>query len=789
MANTLKIKRSSVPNKVPLVTDLDLGELAVNTYDGKLYTKKNVAGVETIVDLTSAENVVANVFVSNTAPSSPTEGTLWWDSESGNLKIYYIDTDSSQWVDAVSPAIGEISGGGTEDTNTTYEISAETTTGGAQLRLTGSDNFVDNVKFASGTNVTVTRTDASTITINSTDTNTITRLRGTSAGTYNSGDITLLAGGAITVSQAGNDITVAHTDTSNAANLTASGRTYVTGLTFDTYGHVTGYSTGTETVTDTNTITRLRGTASGTYTSGDLTLLAGNAITITQSGSDITVAHTDTSSQASVDNSAGNVIQDITLDTNGHITSIGSVNLDDRYYTESESDARFINATGDSMTGFLTLHADPTSALHAATKEYVDNVSAGLKAAPAVEAATTANLTATYNNGALGVGATLTATSNGAFPAIDGVTISTTAIGLNGVLIKNQTNAAHNGRYNLTQVGSGSTPWILTRCAVCDQANEIPGSYVFVKGGTTQANTGWTAFVSNPSTFVVGTDNISYFQFSGAGTYTAGNGLTLTGTQFSHTDTSNATNLTASGRTYVTGLTFDTFGHVTGYTTGTETFVDTNTTYSAGNGISLSGTTFSVAAGAGLIQEASGLAHADTSSAANLTASGRTYVTGLVFDTYGHVTGYNTGTETVVNTNTTYGISAETTTDGANIRLTGSDSSTDNLKLAAGTNISITRTDADTITISASGGGGGGASVSISTTPPTSPNPGDLWWNSESGQMYVRYDDGDSSQWVAIAVGAAGAKGDKGDKGDPGITVSATAPSSPSVNDLWLDIS
>ena len=77
-------------------------------------------------------------------------------------------------------------------------------------------------------------------------------------------------------------------------------------------------------------------------------------------------------------------------------------------------------------------------------------------------------------------------------------------------------------------------------------------------------------------------------------TYTAGAGLSLSSTTFSHADTSSAGNLAASGRRYVTGLTFDTYGHVTAYTTGTETVVDTNTTYSAGSGLTLSGTTFSV---------------------------------------------------------------------------------------------------------------------------------------------------------------------------------------------------
>ncbi len=73
---------------------------------------------------------------------------------------------------------------------------------------------------------------------------------------------------------------------------------------------------------------------------------------------------------------------------------------------------------------------------------------------------------------------------------------------------------------------------------------------------------------------------------------------------------------------------------------------------------------------------------------------------------------------------TTYGISAETSTGGVNLRLTGSDSSTDDVKLAEGSNVTITRTDANTITIAASGGGGGSTTlagltdVDVTTTPP-----------------------------------------------------------------------
>jgi hypothetical protein len=189
-----------------------------------------------------------------------------------------------------------------------------------------------------------------------------------------------------------------------------------------------------------------------------------------------------------------------------------------------------------STTKVDNLNADYLDGQHGSyysSVEYVNEIAQGLKSAPAVEVATTASLTANYLNGSDGVGATLTSTTNGAFPEIDGYTLTSTTPGLNGVLVKNQANPAHNGRYNLTQQGTGSLPWILTRCAFCDQASEIPGSYVFVKHGTLYANTGWVANVADQSTFVVGTNAINYFQFSGAGTYTATDGVKLEGTVFS----------------------------------------------------------------------------------------------------------------------------------------------------------------------------------------------------------------------------------------------------------------
>jgi hypothetical protein len=230
---------------------------------------------------------------------------------------------------------------------------------------------------------------------------------------------------------------------------------------------------------------------------------------------------------------SGSIGGTLTTVSQPNITSLGTLNSLSVTGNVVVGGVLQVNGSLSMSANKITDLGTPTNSTDATNKQYVDEVAAGLKAAPAVEAATTTNLTATYNNGTSGVGATLTATSNGAFPAIDGITVATTTPGQNGILVKNQSTAAHNGRYNLTQVGNAGTPWILTRCAVCDQASEIPGSYVFVKAGTTQSSTGWVAYVSSPSSFVVGTDSITYFQFSGAGTYTAGTGLTLTGTQFS----------------------------------------------------------------------------------------------------------------------------------------------------------------------------------------------------------------------------------------------------------------
>ncbi len=80
----------------------------------------------------------------------------------------------------------------------------------------------------------------------------------------------------------------------------------------------------------------------------------------------------------------------------------------------------------------------------------------------------------------------------------------------------------------------------------------------------------------------------------------------------------------------------------------------TDTTYSDGQGINLVGTVFEVNAGSGLIQYSTGLSHDNTTSEVSSNNSGRTYIQDILIDSFGHVTGITTATETVVNTDTHY---------------------------------------------------------------------------------------------------------------------------------------
>ena len=153
-----------------------------------------------------------------------------------------------------------------------------------------------------------------------------------------------------------------------------------------------------------------------------------------------------------------------------------------------------------------------------ANKAYVDSVSQGLDVKNSVEAATTANLSATYSNGTAGVGATLTFGT--AVTTLDGYTL------VNGdrILVKDQTNAFENGIYTRTS----ST--VFTRAIDADTSSDLSGGvFVFVEQGTLNGDNGYV-FTHNGAP-TIGTTNLPVSQFSGAGQITAGAALTKTGNQ------------------------------------------------------------------------------------------------------------------------------------------------------------------------------------------------------------------------------------------------------------------
>lgn len=137
-----------------------------------------------------------------------------------------------------------------------------------------------------------------------------------------------------------------------------------------------------------------------------------------------------------------------------------------------------------------------------------------------------------------GVGATLTNAGAKAAIQIDGVTLSVS----NRVLVYNQANAFENGVYTVTTVGTpdpGGTDWVLTRATDADRYRPDStvglgqGDYFFVQEGNTGAGESYVLTTANP--LIIGTTNLTFTQFSASQVYSAGTGLTLSGTQFSLT--------------------------------------------------------------------------------------------------------------------------------------------------------------------------------------------------------------------------------------------------------------
>lgn len=254
--------------------------------------------------------------------------------------------------------------------------------------------------------------------------------------------------------------------------------------------------------------------------------ISGNAGTATKwaTARDLSLTGDGTATLASVDGS-GNVSAAFTLATvNSNVGTFTKLTVNGKGLVTAAANA-VLNDIGTptadySFGGYkLTNLADPTSDQDAATKYYVDSVAQGLDVKASVKAATTANITL-----------------SGA-QTIDGVSI----VAGDRVLVKNQTSQAQNGIYV-----AASGAW--ARSPDADSWSELVSAYVFVEEGSTYADTGWVCTVNAGGT--LGTTAVTWTQFSGAGTYVAGTGLTLTGNTFSITNTGvTAASYGAAGKT------------------------------------------------------------------------------------------------------------------------------------------------------------------------------------------------------------------------------------------------
>lgn len=369
---------------------------------------------------------------------------------------------------------------------------------------------------------------------------------------------------------------------------------------------------------------------------------------------------------------------------NSHLSGGTGVTYSDGAISIGQAVGTSDNVTFNNITsgGIVTLNADPSAALQAATKQYVDTIaSAGLHYHDPVRVEDPNNLNATYDNGSSGVGATLTNAGTNAAIQLDGVTLS-----LNDrVLVANQTNQTQNGVYTVTTVGDGSTAWVLTRSTDTDSSapsdpNALgKGDAFFIKEGNT--NAGHLDVLTTSGTITFGTTNIVFAEVAETTVYQAGDSLTLTGTTFDTVQDIRTTasptfaGVTAPLTGNVTGnLTGNVTGNVTGNLTGDVTGnADTATALATARDIQLSG-------------DVTGTVSFDGSGNVNMT-------TAVVDDSHAHIISNVDGLQTALD-----GKVATSFTVTSGNGLTGGGDLTANRTLAVGAGTGVT-VNADDVAI------------------------------------------------------------------------------------------
>jgi hypothetical protein len=433
----------------------------------------------------------------------------------------------------LSPAHG---GTGIDNNTNTITLGGNITTGGA-LTTAGTLSTAGNFTTAGAFAVTLTATGVTSVTLPTSGTlatlgGTETLTNKTMSGANNT--FSNIANASLTNSSVTyNGVNVALGGSGTLTATTTAPLTIGTGLTGTSFNGSTAVTiaidstvvtlTGTQTLTNKTLTTPVIAQISNT---GLLTLptstdtLVGRATTDTLTNKTISGA---TNTLSNIGNSSL---------TNSQIT-LGTTNI-------------ALGGTSLAPVGLtsVTVTQNPATDFQLATKQYVDGlVSSGITYHAPVNYEvpnSTGNLVATYNQpGGPGVGVGATLTNAGTLAAFtpDGIV----AIVGDRVLVYNQTNAFENGVYTVTVVGSGSVAWVLTRATDADTyALKDPnglgnGDAFFVTSGVTGA--GETYVVNTVGTIVFGTTAINFVQISDSTLYTAGTGLTLTGTQFSISNT------------------------------------------------------------------------------------------------------------------------------------------------------------------------------------------------------------------------------------------------------------
>jgi hypothetical protein len=360
------------------------------------------------------------------------------------------------------------------------------------------------------------------------------------SATYLRGDgsgITGLAGaGTMTALNAGTGIHIIENGTT-VTGITGSGTVVINAdQSFGTVS-ATSFIIGGDNVAMSATVATLSATMATSIDNSNTNIAAVSALTsvnaanITTNINAITsVNNVITALSGTLATSISNATSNVTALSATMATSIDNTNTNVTALsaTMATSIANHLPLVGGTMTGAITLPGNPSANLEAATKQYVDNLTAAaIHFHDAVRLESPVNLNGTYNNGTAGVGATLTNAGTQTALVIDGVS----AVVADRVLVYEQTDQTQNGVYTVTDIGSGSTNWVLTRATDADtyapgtNSGLDEGSYFYVQEGDTGAG---EAYVCNTiGTITFGTTNITFTQFSSALVYTAGSGINV----------------------------------------------------------------------------------------------------------------------------------------------------------------------------------------------------------------------------------------------------------------------